>query len=143
ICSLCHSLSIFPHSLIIETLEKKSIRKATILPFKTPPFCHRPNHHSQLGTHFALFFSLFVLSPQVVQRTLTFGSILASSEEVMASTACRNGIVREGNSKSSSFKSRPHPSPSLGLAVRRSISASSVGNDGVPGRVRVAVRVRP
>ncbi|KAK9222360.1 hypothetical protein WN944_010795 [Citrus x changshan-huyou] len=48
----------------------------------------------------------------------------------MASTACRNGIVREGNSKSSSFKSRPHPSPSLGLAVRRSISASSVGNDG-------------
>ncbi|KAH9788257.1 kinesin-like protein KIN-UB [Citrus sinensis] len=61
----------------------------------------------------------------------------------MASTACRNGIVQKGNSKSSSFKSRPHPSPSLGSAIRRSSSASYAGNDGVPGRVRVAVRLRP
>ncbi|KAL9430043.1 hypothetical protein AB3S75_025428 [Citrus x aurantiifolia] len=61
----------------------------------------------------------------------------------MASTACRNGIVQKGNSKSSSFKSRPHPSPSLGSTIRRSSSASYAGNDGVPGRVRVAVRLRP
>ncbi|KAL9413698.1 hypothetical protein AB3S75_042231 [Citrus x aurantiifolia] len=32
---------------------------------------------------------------------------------------------------------------SLGSAVRRSIFASSVENDGVPGRVRMAVRLRP
>lgn len=61
----------------------------------------------------------------------------------MASIANRNGTVQKGNSKSSSFKSRPLPSHSLGSAVRRSSPASFAGNDGVPGRVRVAVRLRP
>ncbi|KAL5796337.1 hypothetical protein ACOSQ2_001157 [Xanthoceras sorbifolium] len=74
----------------------------------------------------------------------------------MASSAYRNGIAHKGaakpisatssNLKSASFKSRLHPS--LGSAVRRSSSASfgaaSAGNDGgVPGRVRVAIRLRP
>ncbi|XP_060964296.1 kinesin-like protein KIN-UB [Cannabis sativa] len=51
------------------------------------------------------------------------------------------------NSKSSSFKSRPPPN-SAGSSVRRSSPASFgsggiKGDDGVPGRVRVAIRLRP
>ncbi|KAK1558863.1 hypothetical protein Q3G72_007531 [Acer saccharum] len=73
----------------------------------------------------------------------------------MASSAYRNGSLHKGAAKpisaatlkSSSFKSRLHPSQSLGSAVRRSSPASfgaaSAGNDGVPGRVRVAIRLRP
>ncbi|KAJ4727102.1 Kinesin-like protein [Melia azedarach] len=72
----------------------------------------------------------------------------------MASSAYRNGTVQKGtakpisvtptNLKSSSFKSRLHPSP--GSGIRRTNPASfgaAGGNDGVPGRVRVAVRLRP
>ncbi|XP_059458666.1 kinesin-like protein KIN-UB isoform X1 [Corylus avellana] len=75
----------------------------------------------------------------------------------MASNAYRNGAHRGNSSmkldrqlppanlKSSSFKSRVPPSQSPGSALRRSSPASfaSKGNDGVPGRVRVAVRLRP
>lgn len=73
----------------------------------------------------------------------------------MASTAYRNGTHRGSSSlkvdrplpaanlKSSSFKSRLAHSP--GSVLRRSSPASfaSKDSDGVPGRVRVAVRLRP
>ncbi|XP_021904366.1 kinesin-like protein KIN-UB [Carica papaya] len=77
----------------------------------------------------------------------------------MASSAYRNGALKGGavrpisavnssNLKSSSFKSRPpHSLQAQGSAHRRSSPASfataAAGNDGVPGRVRVAVRLRP
>ncbi|KAG6728240.1 kinesin-like protein KIN-UB isoform X3 [Carya illinoinensis] len=75
----------------------------------------------------------------------------------MASSAYRNGAhggssgmkvdrpVQVANIKSSSFKSRLTPSHSSGSALRRSSPASfaSKDGDGVPGRVRVAVRLRP
>ncbi|KAE7997035.1 hypothetical protein FH972_001705 [Carpinus fangiana] len=75
----------------------------------------------------------------------------------MASNGYRNGAHRGSSSmkldrqlppanlKSSSFKSRVLPSQSPGSALRRSSPASfaAKGNDGVPGRVRVAVRLRP
>ncbi|CAN1236589.1 Kinesin-like protein KIN-UB [Linum grandiflorum] len=71
----------------------------------------------------------------------------------MASGAHRNGVPRGGgggrafaggaNSRSSSYKSRP--SQPSGSALRRNStgSFSAAGDDGVPGRVRVAVRLRP
>ncbi|XVF79908.1 hypothetical protein PTKIN_Ptkin15bG0028400 [Pterospermum kingtungense] len=74
----------------------------------------------------------------------------------MASNAYRNGTgTHKGahntlNIKSSSFKSRPPPpssNQSPGSSLRRTSSASfttaTSGCDGVPGRVRVAVRLRP
>ncbi|XP_044503476.1 kinesin-like protein KIN-UB isoform X2 [Mangifera indica] len=74
----------------------------------------------------------------------------------MTSTTYKNGAVHKGNVKpitatssnlkSSSFKPRLNPSQSPGSALRRSNPSSFVaaaGNDGVPGRVRVAVRLRP
>ncbi|XP_044491256.1 kinesin-like protein KIN-UB isoform X2 [Mangifera indica] len=75
----------------------------------------------------------------------------------MASTAYRNGTLQKGNVKPitaacsnlkpPSFKSRLlNPSPSSGSALRcgnNPSSFSATGNDGVPGRVRVAVRLRP
>ncbi|XWS32307.1 hypothetical protein CRYUN_Cryun23aG0148400 [Craigia yunnanensis] len=75
----------------------------------------------------------------------------------MASNAYRNGTgtnkgaikpLASSNIKSSSFKSRLPSSSnhSPGSALRRTNSASSsiaAGGDGVPGRVRVAVRLRP
>ncbi|KAF5466944.1 hypothetical protein F2P56_016822 [Juglans regia] len=73
----------------------------------------------------------------------------------MASSGYRNGAHRGSSStkldrplpaanlKSSSFKSRFTPSHSSGSALRRSSPASFSTNDGVPGRVRVAVRLRP
>lgn len=79
----------------------------------------------------------------------------------MASSAYRNGGVPRGalraqpsgsnGRQSSSFKSRLAPSSSPGSAVRRSSPASLGGGgggsfknqDGVPGRVRVAIRLRP
>ncbi|KAF5453362.1 hypothetical protein F2P56_028267 [Juglans regia] len=75
----------------------------------------------------------------------------------MASSANRNGAhrgssgmkvdrpVQVANIKSSSFKSRLTPSHSSGSALRRSSPASfaSKDGDGVPGRVRVAIRLRP
>ncbi|XP_012083555.1 kinesin-like protein KIN-UB isoform X2 [Jatropha curcas] len=71
----------------------------------------------------------------------------------MASSAYRNGTTRgsvkplAANLKSSSFKSRLHPSSSTGAVLRRHSfspnAAASAGDDGVPGRVRVAVRLRP
>ncbi|GLT51906.1 hypothetical protein SLA2020_252800 [Shorea laevis] len=68
----------------------------------------------------------------------------------MASSAYRNGAVRNSsNPKSSSLKSRIPPSqPFSGSAIRRNSSpsfgsAAAAGDDGVPGRVRVAVRLRP
>ncbi|XP_004306908.1 PREDICTED: armadillo repeat-containing kinesin-like protein 2 [Fragaria vesca subsp. vesca] len=72
--------------------------------------------------------------------------------------AYRNGVAAKGAVKldrpvgfrtSSSFKSKLPPSPSPGSALRRSApslfggSASSKDDHGVPGRVRVAVRLRP
>ncbi|GMI66913.1 Arabidopsis thaliana KINESIN Ungrouped clade, gene B, armadillo repeat kinesin 2 [Hibiscus trionum] len=68
----------------------------------------------------------------------------------MASNGYRNGNkgaikpLASSNVRSSSFKSRLPPSSnhSSGSALRRSSSAGS-GGDGVPGRVRVAVRLRP
>ncbi|XP_002511735.2 kinesin-like protein KIN-UB [Ricinus communis] len=66
----------------------------------------------------------------------------------MASSAYRNGTAKgapkplSSNLKSSSFKSRH----SQGSVIRRSTPASfspNAGDDGVPGRVRVAVRLRP
>ncbi|CAN1308273.1 Kinesin-like protein KIN-UB [Linum perenne] len=73
----------------------------------------------------------------------------------MASGAHRNGVPRAGggggagrpfagaNSRSSSYKSRP--SQPSGSALRRNSTGSfaTAGDDGVPGRVRVAVRLRP
>ncbi|XP_038682774.1 kinesin-like protein KIN-UB [Tripterygium wilfordii] len=67
----------------------------------------------------------------------------------MASSAYRNGHHKgaakplPSSFKSSSFKSRP--SQGLGSGIRRSSSGSfgGAGDDGVPGRVRVAVRLRP
>ncbi|KAJ4845553.1 hypothetical protein Tsubulata_021534 [Turnera subulata] len=48
------------------------------------------------------------------------------------------------NIKSSSFKSRLHPPHSSGSALRRSSTGNfAAAADGVPGRVRVAVRLRP
>ncbi|KAF2282656.1 hypothetical protein GH714_043766 [Hevea brasiliensis] len=70
----------------------------------------------------------------------------------MASSTYRNGTPKgaskpiASNLKSSSFKSRIHPSHSSGAVLRRnsfSPNANAVGDDGVPGRVRVAVRLRP
>ncbi|XP_039069083.1 kinesin-like protein KIN-UB isoform X2 [Hibiscus syriacus] len=73
----------------------------------------------------------------------------------MASNGYRNGTNKGAikplslsNARSSSFKSRlPHSSNhSSGSALRRTSSASfsaGAGGDGVPGRVRVAVRLRP
>ncbi|XP_021612547.1 kinesin-like protein KIN-UB isoform X2 [Manihot esculenta] len=71
----------------------------------------------------------------------------------MASSAHRNGTSKGApkplvsNTKSSSFKSRLHPSQSSGAVLRRSSfgqnAAAAAGDDGVPGRVRVAVRLRP
>ncbi|GLT84447.1 hypothetical protein SLE2022_026760 [Rubroshorea leprosula] len=68
----------------------------------------------------------------------------------MASSTYRNGAVRNSsNPKSSSLKSRIPPSqPFSGSAIRRNSSpsfgsAAAAGDDGVPGRVRVAVRLRP
>ncbi|PKI31105.1 hypothetical protein CRG98_048504 [Punica granatum] len=72
----------------------------------------------------------------------------------MSSVAHRNGNHKVGPRpqgsalKASSFKSRLPPSPSPSpAAVRRSSPASLCGPvkdpDGVPGRVRVAVRLRP
>ncbi|XP_007052030.2 PREDICTED: armadillo repeat-containing kinesin-like protein 2 isoform X1 [Theobroma cacao] len=75
----------------------------------------------------------------------------------MASGANRNGMhkgtvkppsaANSSNLKSSSFKSRLPPSnQSPGSALRRTNSASftaAARDDGVPGRVRVAVRLRP
>ncbi|XVE73995.1 hypothetical protein DITRI_Ditri11bG0163500 [Diplodiscus trichospermus] len=75
----------------------------------------------------------------------------------MASSANRNGTgtnkgatkpLASSNTKSSSFKSRLPPSSnhSPGSALRRTSSSSfstAAGGDGVPGRVRVAVRLRP
>ncbi|KAJ7962231.1 Kinesin-like protein [Quillaja saponaria] len=70
----------------------------------------------------------------------------------MATGAYRNG-AQKGSTKSdrpvmrsSSSKFRVPPSPSQGSTVRRSSSASYGGarnDNGVPGRVRVAVRLRP
>lgn len=73
----------------------------------------------------------------------------------MAFSTYRNGAPRGTGSmkldrpiaaaptiKSSSFKSRLPSSQSPGSALRRS-SPASFGPDGVPGRVRVAVRLRP
>lgn len=74
----------------------------------------------------------------------------------MASSAYRNGTGNKGaikpiassNIKSSSFKSRLPPSSnhSQGSVIRRTNSASfttAAGGDGVSGRVRVAIRLRP
>ncbi|KAB2002797.1 hypothetical protein ES319_D11G089400v1 [Gossypium barbadense] len=75
----------------------------------------------------------------------------------MASNGYRNGTgtnkgaikpPASSNIRSSSFKSRLPPSSnhSTGSALRRTSSASfttAAGGDGVPGRVRVAVRLRP
>ncbi|XP_039042607.1 kinesin-like protein KIN-UB isoform X2 [Hibiscus syriacus] len=73
----------------------------------------------------------------------------------MASNGYRNGTnkgaikpISSSNARSSSFKSRLPPSSnhSSGSALRRTSSASfssGAGGDGVPGRVRVAVRLRP
>ncbi|KAK4746429.1 hypothetical protein SAY87_012741 [Trapa incisa] len=72
----------------------------------------------------------------------------------MSSGACRNGNHRTATRphgsgfRPSSFKPRLPPSPSHGPGdVRRSSPASLGGpfkdSDGVPGRVRVAVRLRP
>ncbi|PPS05266.1 hypothetical protein GOBAR_AA15412 [Gossypium barbadense] len=75
----------------------------------------------------------------------------------MASNGYRNGTgtnkgaikpPASSNIRSSSFKSRLPPSSnhSPGSALRRTSSASfttAAGGDGVPGRVRVAVRLRP
>ncbi|KAJ9188432.1 hypothetical protein P3X46_003791 [Hevea brasiliensis] len=71
----------------------------------------------------------------------------------MASSAYRNGTSKgapkplASYTKSSSFKSRLHPSQSSGAVLRRSSygqnAAAAAGDDGVPGRVRVAVRLRP
>ncbi|XP_041002292.1 LOW QUALITY PROTEIN: kinesin-like protein KIN-UB [Juglans microcarpa x Juglans regia] len=75
----------------------------------------------------------------------------------MASSAYRNGAhrgssgmkvdrpVQVANIKSSSFKSRLTPSHSSGSVLRRSSPASfaSKDGDGVSGRVRVAIRLRP
>ncbi|TQD86035.1 hypothetical protein C1H46_028421 [Malus baccata] len=67
----------------------------------------------------------------------------------------RNGVAPRGsvkldrpaNFRTSSFKSRLPPSQSPGSAVRRSSPAlfgtAASKDDGVPGRVRVAVRLRP
>ncbi|KAJ4951227.1 hypothetical protein NE237_028059 [Protea cynaroides] len=78
----------------------------------------------------------------------------------MASGGYRNGTTKgtlkldkslsvNSNVKSSSFKSKPVPSPSHASGLRRS-SSGSLGSPGavkydagVPGRVRVAVRLRP
>uniref|UniRef100_A0A2P2KCP7 Kinesin-like protein n=1 Tax=Rhizophora mucronata TaxID=61149 RepID=A0A2P2KCP7_RHIMU len=65
----------------------------------------------------------------------------------MASSAYRNGNPKgavkplASNPKSSSFKSRPIPPGSAGR--RSSTGSSAAADDGVPGRVRVAVRLRP
>ncbi|CAI0385524.1 unnamed protein product [Linum tenue] len=69
-----------------------------------------------------------------------------------SSAASRNGAPRGGggarslaggNLRSSSYKSRPSQLP--GSTLRRSSTGSfaAAGDDGVPGRVRVAVRLRP
>ncbi|XP_019090939.1 PREDICTED: kinesin-like protein KIN-UB [Camelina sativa] len=67
----------------------------------------------------------------------------------MASSSSRNGAVRGGsmrpvsgssNLRSSSFKSRI---PSSSAPRRNSTSSASLADNGVPGRVRVAVRLRP
>ncbi|KAK8565889.1 hypothetical protein V6N13_020965 [Hibiscus sabdariffa] len=69
----------------------------------------------------------------------------------MASNGYRNGnkgatkpLAASSNVRSSSFKSRLPPSSnhSSGSALRRTSSAGA-GGDAVPGRVRVAVRLRP
>ncbi|XVF33480.1 hypothetical protein REPUB_Repub17cG0172100 [Reevesia pubescens] len=66
----------------------------------------------------------------------------------MASNGYRNGTnkgtvkpLASSNVKSSSFKSRPSSNHSPGSALRRTSSVAA--GDGVPGRVRVAVRLRP
>ncbi|KAK9185269.1 hypothetical protein WN943_025624 [Citrus x changshan-huyou] len=56
----------------------------------------------------------------------------------MASTACRNGIVQKGNSKSSSFKSRPHPLSLIGIGCLPQYFRIFL-----PGRVRMTVRLQP
>ncbi|KAJ6729860.1 KINESIN-LIKE PROTEIN KIN-UB [Salix viminalis] len=76
----------------------------------------------------------------------------------MASSSSSNNAFRNGSSgnqrplkplnasnlKSSSFKSRVHPSHAPPPSFRRSYpSTFSASDDGVPGRVRVAVRLRP
>ncbi|CAK7347934.1 unnamed protein product [Dovyalis caffra] len=72
-----------------------------------------------------------------------------------SNTAFRNGSngaqrplkpLPASNVKSSSFKSRVHPSHAPPPAFRRSFPSTfsaATADDGVPGRVRVAVRLRP